>query len=138
KRKQVELELLEAEAKFRNLVEKSLVGVYITQGENILYRNPTFNKIFGHEPKEQMESILDLMVPEDKERMQHVIQNRNLPEGETLQYRFKGIHESGKILDIEVFGTSTIYQGKPSIIGTLIDVTESRTLLEKTQASEKA
>ena len=46
--KQAELDLKEAESKFRNLVEESMVGVYIIQNENIVYANPVFAEIFGY------------------------------------------------------------------------------------------
>jgi PAS domain S-box-containing protein len=38
----------EAEAKFRNLVEQSLVGVYLMQNDTFLHVNPKFAEIFGY------------------------------------------------------------------------------------------
>src|SRR5690606_15587625 len=46
-RKRAQLELMEAEAKFRTLVEKSLVGVYILQDDLFKYVNPAFTEITG-------------------------------------------------------------------------------------------
>ena len=45
-------ELVAAEAKFRSLVEKSMVGIYIRKDNKLLYVNPTFAKLVGYTEEE--------------------------------------------------------------------------------------
>ena len=47
-RKKMERELREAEAKFRTISERSLVGIYIIQDGKFAYVNPKFAEIFGY------------------------------------------------------------------------------------------
>ncbi len=57
----------EGELKFRNLVEKSLVGVYIIQEEKYVYVNPKYCEIFGYTEEELIgQSPLDLVYEPDR------------------------------------------------------------------------
>jgi PAS domain-containing protein len=54
-RRKTETSLRESEQKFRNLVEESLVGVYIIQDNRFKYCNPRILDIFGYTEKEILE-----------------------------------------------------------------------------------
>ena len=60
-RKRVDNALKESEEQFRNLVEQSLVGVYIIQDGIFRYVNPRFADIFGYTPEE----IIDIKSPKE-------------------------------------------------------------------------
>ncbi len=137
-RKKVELELLEAESKFRNLVEKSMVGVYIIQQNKITYSNPRQQQIFGYVGDEYVSNFLDLIVEEDRSKVISNFQEALRGNKVDTRYSVRGKHKNGSIIDLDVFGTGTIFQGQPAVIGTLVDITESRKLLIKTQQSEEA
>ena len=139
-RKRIELELQEAESKFRNLVEQSMVGVYIIQDNKLAYVNPTFAHIFGYDEKEMNEDFRpgELVHPNDRST---VLQNINLRmEGthESMNYELRGVHKNGQQLSVEVFGSFTTYRGRPAIIGTLIDITERKKSIKNLLASEEA
>lgn len=138
-RKQIEHDLLEAESKFRSLVEQSMVGVYIVQNEKLVYVNPTFAKIFGYggnEIAEQFppEKIIHI---DDRQKVLHHIRSRIEGKYKSMNYEFKGVHKSGELLYLEVFGSFTIYRGKPAIIGSLINVTERKKSTELLESSEQ-
>jgi PAS domain S-box-containing protein len=139
-RKRIEFELQEAESKFRNLVEQSMVGVYIIQDNQLAYVNPTFAHIFGYDEREMNEdfSPAKLVHPDDRPT---VLENINLRmEGtyESMNYELKGVHKNGQQISVEVFGSFTTYRGRPAIIGTLIDITERKKSIENLEASEQA
>src|ERR1035437_5706139 len=50
-------ELMAAEAKFRPLVEQSIVGIYIIQDDQFAYVNPTLAGIFGRSEEEMTSQI---------------------------------------------------------------------------------
>lgn len=137
-RKKVELELLEAESKFRNLVEKSMVGVYIIQQNKIIYSNPRQQQIFGYVGDEYVSNFLDLIVEEDRHKVKNNLESALQGSNVNTRYTVRGKHKNGSIIDLDVFGTGTLFQGQPAVIGTLVDITESRKLLIKTQESEEA
>ncbi|NOT51071.1 MAG: PAS domain S-box protein [Chitinophagaceae bacterium] len=127
-RKTAELELTEAESKFRNLVEKSLVGVYILLGDRIAYVNPRFAEIFGYEQSEMINSFLTEMLvhPDDKERFNENVRKRFSGETDSVHYELRCLKKSGEVIEVEVFGSRIQYKGKPAVIGTLLDITERR------------
>ena len=60
-RKKSEEALYESEGKFRSLVEKSMVGVYLLQDNLFRYVNAKFAEIFGYETEE----IIDRLGPQE-------------------------------------------------------------------------
>ncbi len=134
----VEIELHEAEAKFRNLVEKSLVGVYIIQEGKFVYVNPMFAEIFGYSQDEIINNVTTQIVFEDdKKLVETTMQNRFSGLEESSHYEFRGWHAKGYIIDVEVFGTLTKYKGSSAIIGTLINITGRKKALEQIGATAK-
>jgi len=127
-RKQDESELKQSEAKFRSLVEESLVGVYIIQDGKFPYVNPRMAEIFGYPVEEIISSktVNDLTYEDDISIAQENISKRLSGKIKTIRYTFRGKRKDNSLVDIEVMGSSTVFNGKPAIIGTLLDVTEKK------------
>ncbi len=134
-RKRAQLELIEAEAKFRTLVEKSLVGVYILQDDVFKYVNPAFTEITGYSFTDVADNlrVVDLIHPDFREIVDNNIQLRLTQGVDSLRYELKGVTKAGKTVWVEAFGSQIVYEGRPAIIGTLIDITE-RKLHEREEA----
>lgn len=134
-RKHAESELIEAETKFRTLVEKSGVGVYILKDGKHDYVNPAFAKLLGYSREEIMnaESTTTFIHPDDKELVKNNIAARLNNEVESIQYELRGIKKNGETIWSEVFGSRIPYQGSTAIIGTMIDITSKKNF-EKEQA----
>jgi PAS domain S-box-containing protein len=129
--------LKESEEQFRNLVEQSLVGVYIIQDEIFRYVNPRFADIFGYTPEETMDikTPRELVYPEDWPLVrENILKGES---GEARHYSFRGLTKKGKIVHVEVHASQIIYLGKIARMGTLIDITETviarDELVKKTQ-----
>src|SRR5690606_36969843 len=134
-RKRAQLELMEAEAKFRTLVEKSLVGVYILQDDLFKYVNPAFTEITGYTDEDVLGRlrVMDLIHPEFREVVDNNIQLRLTQRIDSMRYELRGITKNGKSIWVEAFGSQIVYEGRAAIIGTLIDITE-RKLHEREEA----
>jgi PAS domain S-box-containing protein len=117
--------LTESESKFRNLTEDALVGVYIIQEGWFRYVNPEFARIFGYEPLDLIDNFdpYDLISPDDWDLVRQNLQKRISGEAGSLHYEFKGVTREGRTVYIEVFGSRTIYNAKPAVIGSLLDIT---------------
>ena len=126
KRKQHEYDLVQSEKKFRSLVEESLVGVYVIQDGKFPYVNPKLAEIFGYTSEEiiSAKNIEDFIFEEDKSLVKENISRRVSGEIRSLNYSFRGVKKDKSIIQIEVMGSITVYNGKPAIIGTLMDITE--------------
>lgn len=139
-RRRQEEALLAAEEKFRGLVEQSLVGIYIIQNDRFQYINPTFADIFGYSQEEilALDSTLKVVDPADRSRVEHNIRKRIEGRVKSIRYQFRGIRKGGDRIDVEVNGTVTTFQGKPAVIGTLLDVTQRKRAEKELQRVNRA
>jgi len=127
-RKKAELELVEAESKFRNLVEQSLVGVYILVNNRFAYVNPRLADILGYTQTEleQMDQVELVIQPADRPVLSDNIRQSLSGTPLSDHYEIRGLKKDGRLVDLEVFGTPTKYKGDPAIIGTVLDITERK------------
>jgi diguanylate cyclase (GGDEF)-like protein/PAS domain S-box-containing protein len=132
-----EARLRESEERFRNLVEQKQVGVYLIQDGRFQYINPKFSEIVGYERAEvlALPHFLALVHPDDQSFVAERQQLRL--RGEVAPYSFRLQRKNGELAHVEVYGTRTDYQGSPSIIGSLVDITE-RTRVQDALAESEA
>lgn len=139
KQKKIEKELREAEVKFRSLVEKSPSGIYIIQDGTLVYVNPTFAEVLGYTPEEIMGklSVTDVIDENYHALVLENIRKRLAGEIESVNYELKGKRKNGELMWGEVYGAITTYNGKPAIIGTLLDITERKNYEIELKLSEE-
>jgi len=138
-RERTEEELHRAEMRFHALAENSLAGVYIIEGGAFRYVNPAMANIFGYHRSELVGKVqvLELAHPEDQGLVAENIRRRIDGEVQFSRYTFRGVHKSGAVIHCEVFGGVIEIDGRPAIIGTLLDMTERVLADEMLQASER-
>lgn len=127
-RKQAKEALQASEAKFRLLTEKSIVGKYILQDMELAYVNPSFARLFGYTPEEIVGKLTlrDLVHPDDLPIIAQRFQQRLEGQVEAGSICYRGFRKDGSQIYFEVFGVPIEYQGKPAVMGTLIDVTQRK------------
>ena len=127
-RKKAEEALRESENKFRDLAEKSIVGVYLIQDGLFRYVNSRFAEIHGYAPEELIDrmGVEKTVAQEDIGGVQESIRIRMSGEVDLVRHEFRIVTKQGNVRDVEVYGTHTVYQGRTAIMGTLLDVTERR------------
>jgi len=117
--------LKQSETKFRKITEKSIVGVYLIQDDLFRYVNPHMAEIFGYEVQDLINKRgpKDLVFHEDWPIVEHHLKARLAGQMEAINYEFRGIKRTGEVLHQEVYGSRMDYNGRPAVIGTLVDVT---------------
>ncbi len=124
----------EVQARYRTLVEESLVGVYFIQDDKFVYVNPRMTEIFGYSQSEIIgKAVPDLVVQEDREMVSQRLQERVSGKVQSAHYVFHGLCKDGRIISAEVAGARTTYGGRPAIIGSLQDVTQRVAMEEAMQ-----
>jgi PAS domain S-box-containing protein len=138
-RKRAEEALKESESKFRDLAERSLVGVYLIQDGKFRYVNPKLAEIFGYTVEELTDRMgpEDLVPPEDWQVVKENIRKRISGEVKSIRYDFKGLRKDGEVIYVEAYGTRTVYQGRPAVIGTLLDITERKLAEEELRGAKQ-
>ncbi len=137
-RKQVEAALRENEARFRLLVEQSLVGIYVIKQGKVAYVNPRLAQMMGYTVDELIgHPVLDIVIPEDREMAAENIRRRMQGEVDALNYTLRVLRKDGVQLEVEVLGSRTNFNGEPAIMGTLLDVTERKQSEKALRESEE-
>ncbi len=118
--------LRESEERFRLLAEHALTGIYLIQDGLLRYVNPAAARMFGYEPEEIIDRLgpLDVVAPEDRERVVENIRKRLTGEVLSVRYTIQGLRKDGSRFPCEVLGTRVEYRGRPAILGTIIDLTD--------------
>ena len=127
-RKHAEEALRESESKFRDLAEKSLVGIYVVQDELFTYVNSKFADILGYGIDEITDrlTVREVVFPEDWPMVAENLRKRLVGERISLHYELRVVTKDKAIKNAEVYSSRTTYQGKPAIIGTVLDVSERK------------
>jgi PAS domain S-box-containing protein len=126
--RQIQQAIEESENKFRDLSEKSLVGIYLIQDDVFKYVNPMMAEIFGYGVDELLgkKGPADVTLPEDWATVKENIRTRQAGEVKAIHYEFRGRKKDGEVLFLEAHGSRTIYNDRPAVIGTLLDITRQK------------
>ena len=132
-RKRAEKELRESEEKFRNIAEISLAGVYIIQDGIFIYVNKKFAEIFGYSVEECLNNMhfQQTVHPEDLDVVREQISKRISGKVNSVNYTFRGIKKNGKIIHVEIFGSTIQLAGKPAVAGSILDITARKQVEEQ-------
>jgi len=128
-RKRMEQETKDAEAKFKSLVEQSMVGIYIIQDGRFRYANPGLADMFGYSSPDviiEKLPISALVAPQSLELVERNIEARLAGKSGELRYEFCGLRADGARIEIEAHGRALEFQGRPAILGICLDVTERK------------
>jgi PAS domain S-box-containing protein len=139
KRMQAQEALRESEEKYRSVVEESLVGVCVIQDDILVYVNRKFCEIYGYSYEEVVNkrTLNSLVHSDDRHILNEDMQRREESKTDPLEHEFRGVHKNGKIIILKGFGRSSLYQGRPAIMGTLIDITREKMLEQQLHHVQK-
>ena len=126
KRRQMEIALQQSEQKFRSIVEKSLVGVYIIADGLLVYANPRLAEIFGYALEEVAGSmtVQTVIHPEDWPLVKANLKRRIDGQADAIHYHFRGRRKDGSVIHVEALGSRTEFDGRPAVVGSLLDISE--------------
>lgn len=122
------LESLKAsEERYRTLIEGSLQGILINLDFKPVFVNQAYSDIFGYDsPAEIMalNSQLDLVAPEERDRLAGYRDARLSGEGAPRTYTFVGLRKNGSRVRVRNRVTVVDWEGRKGILSTVMDVAE--------------
>ncbi|HOI14294.1 MAG TPA: PAS domain S-box protein [Methanoculleus sp.] len=124
---------------YRNPVEHSPVGVYLFQDDHFQYVNPRFAEIFGYTRAELYDSGTHaaLVDPEEREEFYRRLQALLAGDTGSERHEFSGVRKDGQEIHLENFAGRLLFEGRPAVIGSLVDVTERKQAEEALRNSEE-
>lgn len=129
-------EAIDFEAMARALLESARVGVYVLQDGKFRYVNREFQNLVGYSEDELLgKRSLDLVYPQDK-RWVRKKALENLVGQAAHRYEYRLQRKSGEIVSVLETVTLIRYQGKPLIVGSVIDITERKQAEESLKEAE--
>lgn len=117
----------ETAALYRDLVEGSLQGMVIHDAFRPLFVNPMFVRMFGFGDTAEalaLPSVLDLVDETYQETMQTVHNSIQARDMDTWTGRIRCLTRNGDLIWVEELARPIIWQGRPAVQLTLIDISE--------------
>jgi PAS domain S-box-containing protein len=107
------------------LATHSLAGFYLIQDGLFRYVNPAFARLFGYADDEIVGKLgpQDLIVDEHQARIEDSRVRLLQGAEESLHYEVRARTKSGELIDVEILVVQAPYQGRPAVMGTVLDVT---------------
>jgi PAS domain S-box-containing protein len=130
-------EKLESQTKFENLVENFIVGIYILQDNKIVYVNPRVTEETGYTEGEIINMPFDHFIyPGDLRRVNDNMDIKTKKNTKATRYDARIQRKDGKSIWYEILGSSTLYNGAPALIGTMVNITERKAIYDELKRSE--
>ncbi|MEO8683041.1 MAG: PAS domain S-box protein, partial [Vicinamibacterales bacterium] len=138
-RKRAEDALRAAEAKYRALVEQSLVGVYILQSDRLVYVNPKAADIIGYTQQELLNLPWAFSIVHEQDRSLVIDQLSRIGStgSNSVQLTIRGQKKDGSIVQVEAFCTVTEFGGQPAVLATVIDISDRVKLEDQLRQAQK-
>jgi PAS domain S-box-containing protein len=129
--------LMEAEQKYRTLVEQAHDAIVILQEGRVVYHNPICEDLLGYTVEgARNRDFLDFVAPEDREQVGEHYFKRLSGKAAPSQYDLRVITRSGERLTMEVKPRLIECQGRPATMVVMRDITVRKRAEEALRASE--
>ncbi|MCG6533900.1 MAG: PAS domain S-box protein, partial [Syntrophales bacterium LBB04] len=137
-RKKMEEALRESEEKYRLLVESASEGIVLTQEGKVRYVNPRAIEFIGSSQEEIMSrSMLHFVHPDDREWLAQLYLSKIAGEDMTQGVSWRIIDKSGSVKWLQSRSTPLTWDGKPSLLSFMTDITEHKRAEEALRRSQQ-
>ena len=128
-----------AEAKYRGLVEQSLMGVYILQNDRLVYLNPKAADLLGYSQQELLDAPNAFTFIHQQDRALVTEQLARLGAGDvtSVHLTVRGIRKDGETIQVEAYCSMTEFGGHPAILATVNDISDRVKLEDQLRQAQK-
>lgn len=120
--------MTETEAKYRNLVERSPVGIYYVINGQIAYLNPKMEEMIGYTLEEvrKLPDFFEYVHPDDRGLVMEKMQRRLVDENEGIEYDLRILRKDGSSLEAHVLAGTCMINGEKAVFGSVVDISERK------------
>ena len=136
RRTQLKGALSQSEDIYKTILENSLAGIYVVVNGHFRVMNSIAASYTGYPLEELIGKRWDSFIfPEDKAEVKR--NSRNMLAGiRTAPYVFRIVTKQNQLRWVMETVTSTMFQGRPAILGNSMDLTERKTVEQRLEESE--
>lgn len=130
-RQRAEEALRQSEAHYRALVEGSLQGIAIVTREEIrIFANSALAHMLGYEKPEELfgRSIWEHVAPHEVSRLRESFTSYLQGEPAPMTHEYQAVKKDGALIWVDRLASPMTLDGKPVVLETYIDITESKRL----------
>lgn len=125
---------IDAQKRFRHVVEASIDGILVTDGEgHIVLVNPALADMFDYAPAELMNQSIDILLPEAarQRHTQHRVEYMRHPDKRAMGAgrELLGQRRDGSQFPVEVGLSTYVSKGQIFVLATVVDITERNQLV---------
>lgn len=128
--------LQEIHQKYLQLVNEAPVGIYIVQDGNIIFGNEWLCSYSGYCLDDLPMSALNVIAPGDRAFVADQMIRRIQGKDALPNYAVRFLKKSGEIKEVDLIARAVTYQGKPAIVGSIVDASR-RVEVEKDLKNSK-
>ena len=138
-RRNAEEALRAAEAKYRALVEQSLMGVYILQNDRLVYVNPKAADLLGYTQQELVDSPspFDFVHEQDRQLVKDQLARLDPQHMPSVQLAVRGVRKDGEVIQVETFCSVTEYGSQSAVLATVHDISDRVKLEDQLRQAQK-
>lgn len=129
-----------SEARFRTLIAGAAHGIVVLRNAKPLYVNDAFVSMFEFKDAEDamnLESVIDLVAPGDRERVRSYKDARIRGEKAPTQYEVKAVTRNGRALHLDCRAARVPWDDGEATCLHLIDITEQREIEHQLRQAQK-
>ena len=130
--------LQNSEEKYRQLVEKSLAGIFLYRDDLILYSNRRFKELLGYESDNVVgRPFWDFLHEDDLSRIRELLVQRSSGTVSDLHYECRLRAKNDHIIWVEIVSSPADYEGKPAVLVSAYNITARKKIEEQQQELSK-
>jgi len=119
----------ESKERFKVLSQNSMLGLYIVQDGKLVFVNPALCEMSGYTLEELLGQPFQLLVyVEDLPVVAALAAHRLANDNMHSKSSYRAISKQGAIFYVDVYGALITYNGKPALMGNVLDVTTRATV----------
>lgn len=138
-RRRTDMALREAEARLRDVLEGSVLGILIHRDLRPLYANSALATILGYDSAEELlrfPSVLDFVAPDQRDRVRGYFSARTRGERAPTSYETRIVRKDDRVIWMELGIRPIMWGGEPVVFITASDITERKRAEEALRLSE--
>lgn len=125
--KQAEKALRESEEKFRVMADNKVTGIFITQNRKIIYANDRLAEMHGYQKEEIIGRPYHMLIhPSERKTIKARMQKQLMtPPKHWQRFKILRLKKNGESFWAGLIATRGSYNGKPAIIGSIVDISKT-------------